>query len=96
MPTYDYECTKCNNIQEEFHGMKDEQEILCNECQSICKKKFSTGSSFVLKGSGWPSKEYKMKADMTRKNSRMKGISNERELAGDAVKNIDDLKNKVN
>ncbi len=96
MPTYDYKCTKCDNIQEEFHGISEEKEILCNECQSVCEKTFSTNTQFILKGSGWPSKEQKLKSDMTKKNNKMKGISKDRENAGEAVRNVDELKTKVN
>jgi len=95
MPTYDYKCTKCKNIQEEFHGISEEKEILCNKCQGKCKKIFSTGGNFILKGEGWSTKEYKIKTEMTKKNSKMKGISKDRERSGEAVKSLKELKNKV-
>ena len=58
MPTYDYECKKCKNIQEEFHGILEKKKIKCNECGSVCKMKFSSSGQFVLKGVVWPSKEH--------------------------------------
>ena len=96
MPTYDYKCTKCSNVQEEFHGISEEKEILCNRCQSICNKIFSTTSShFILKGEGWPSKEQRLKSDMAKKNTKMKDVSKERERNGEAIKSFKELKNKV-
>lgn len=33
MPAYDYQCTKCEHIQEETHPMKGSEEpIICSKC----------------------------------------------------------------
>jgi putative FmdB family regulatory protein len=43
MPTYNYQCEKCENIQEEFHRMSEKPEIICNKCKSKkINKCFST------------------------------------------------------
>jgi len=94
MPTYDYVCTKCESVQEEFHSIFVKQDILCNKCGSKCKRKISSGNGFILKGGDWPSKEMKLKSDMTKKSARMKDVSTDREKSGEAVKTIADLKNK--
>ena len=96
MPTYDYKCTVCDNVQEEFHSISSEPEIKCNECNSLCKKAMPTEMNFILKGSGWASKEMKFKKDMTKKNSRMKGVMKDREKSGEGVSSVDDLKKVKN
>lgn len=92
MPTYDYKCIECNNIQEQFLGIKEEKQILCNKCGSICERQFTPNASFVLKGSGWPTQEYRLKSQMLKKNSRMAGVSKEKDRYGESVRNISDLK----
>ena len=34
MPTYNYICEKCENIQEEYHMMSEDPKIKCNKCGS--------------------------------------------------------------
>lgn len=35
MPSYDYKCNSCGNVQEELHPMKGPEEpIICNACTS--------------------------------------------------------------
>ena len=94
MPTYDYQCTKCTSVQEEFHGISGEHQISCKACGSLCKKIFSLGCGFILKGDNWPSKEIKLKSQMMKKNSKMKKISNDKMKSGEAVNTLADLKNK--
>lgn len=35
---YDYECSKCNNIQEEVHGALERPYVHCNKCLELCIK----------------------------------------------------------
>ena len=91
MPTYDYHCDKCGNIQEEFHPMNATPEITCL-CGEKMKKIFSPPTTFILKGDGWPSKEITMKREMTSKNDGMKDKMIQRERSGEAVSSIKDLK----
>lgn len=55
MPTYDYECKECGNIQEVKHEMRINHKVLfCKECGSEnIRKVISGGSGFILKGTGW-------------------------------------------
>ena len=32
MPRYDYECEKCQHVQEEYHSMFDKPDIICGAC----------------------------------------------------------------
>ena len=34
MPNYDYQCSKCQHVQEEFHSMKETPVIVCAKCKS--------------------------------------------------------------
>lgn len=95
MPTYDYKCSECENIQEEFHGISQEPEIICEKCGSRCKMKFVGNTNFILKGDGWPSQESRIKQDLTNKNKKASVKTKEKEKAGEAVKNLGDLKKHV-
>lgn len=92
MPTYEYECTVCNNIQDKFHGMNEKIEIVCDSCGSICKKNFSTNGNFILKGADWPSQSFKLKDEMTKKNIKMKLKMVERESSGEGVTSLSNIK----
>jgi len=83
MPTYDYKCKSCENVQEEIHSLKDSPEIKCNKCGSVCEKTFSPSGNFVLKGSDFPSYNARMKQEMTAKNAKMKVRTDERLRAGE-------------
>jgi len=56
MPAYDYFCPECQKEKEVSHGMFEEVEVLCEECQCKMKKMVSGGSGTIFKGSGWFSK----------------------------------------
>jgi putative FmdB family regulatory protein len=87
MPTYDYHCLKCDNIQEELHPMNENVTIKCTKCGSDCKKLIS-GTSFTIKGESW-SNGPRMKKQMADKNEKMKNKMSERT---DGVRNIGELK----
>lgn len=67
MPTYDYECTKCGKRVEVFHGMTEEPQLQCEECQTPLRKLIGAGAGIIFKGSGfyctdYRSKDYQQKA----------------------------------
>lgn len=43
MPHYDYECSKCSHVQEEFHGMKETPKVKCQKCGSTKTHKIPSG-----------------------------------------------------
>ena len=48
MPTYEYQCTKCEHIQEEVHSMKDmPQETKCEKCGKKSVKIISRTSLII-------------------------------------------------
>jgi putative FmdB family regulatory protein len=61
MPTYSYECKKCSNIQDIFHGMNAAPRIKCETCGGACRKLLGTGSGIIFKGSGFYETDYKKK-----------------------------------
>lgn len=52
MPTYDYACSKCGHIQEEFHQMSEDLEVKCGDCDAIMKKTIHGGTGFNIKTGG--------------------------------------------
>lgn len=45
--TYDYSCSKCGHIQEEWHGMRERPMIHCDKCRGACVKLIGTGSQIM-------------------------------------------------
>lgn len=52
MPTYQYQCTKCDLIFEKVQSFKDEAWKECIECQAPVRKLFNN-VGVVFKGSGF-------------------------------------------
>jgi len=63
MPTYDYQCTKCDNKIEEFHGMNEYPIIKCHKCNSIMKRMIGKGAGVHFKGTGFYETDYKRKTE---------------------------------
>jgi len=57
MPVYEYQCTKCGQIEEAFQKISDSPLETCGHCKGSLKKLISH-SSFHLKGSGWYVTDY--------------------------------------
>lgn len=60
MPIYEYECTKCNKINEIIQKFSDEPLKNCPICGGELRKLISQ-SSFILKGNGWYVTDYARK-----------------------------------
>jgi putative FmdB family regulatory protein len=52
MPLYEYECTKCGEIEEAIQKFSDPPLTTCPHCSGKLNKLISQ-SSFHLKGTGW-------------------------------------------
>lgn len=63
MPTYDYECQKCGDVFEVFHGMSESPKVKCAKkgCGGTAKKQIGAGSGLIFKGSGFYITDYKNK-----------------------------------
>ena len=74
MPIYEYECTKCGNIEEALQKISDRPLKKCCHCSGKLHKLVSP-STFHLKGSGWYVTDYAKKssasASATNTNSKV-------------------------
>ena len=61
MPIYEYECTKCGEIEEVFQKFSDQPLKKCRHCSGKLHKLISQ-STFHLKGSGWYVTDYANKS----------------------------------
>lgn len=59
MPTYDYQCPKCDNLIEQFHGMTQSPRVKCPECGTRMKKLLGTGAGIIFKGEGFYTTDYR-------------------------------------
>ncbi len=60
MPTYDYKCADCGRLFEKFHGMNEQPQVICPECQSVnTARQASLGAGIVFKGAGFYVNDYK-------------------------------------
>ena len=57
MPLYEYECTKCGEIEEALQRFSDKPLIKCKHCSGRLHKLISQ-STFHLKGTGWYVTDY--------------------------------------
>ena len=54
MPTYDYKCTKCGDVIEQFHAMTGQPKIKkCPSCGANLKKQIGAGAGIIFKGDGF-------------------------------------------
>ncbi len=60
MPTYEYECTKCEYVFEKFQSMTDEPVKRCPQCRCKVRRLFGTGAGFVFKGSPVSETDYRL------------------------------------
>ena len=61
MPIYEYECSKCGEIEEIFQKFSDKPLKKCRHCSGKLNKLISQ-STFHLKGSGWYVTDYANKS----------------------------------
>jgi len=68
-------------------------DIACSVCDNVCEKIFSANGNFILKGDDWPSHNFRMKGEMTKKNTDLKSKMVERERSGEGITKMADIKN---
>ncbi len=61
MPTYDYQCEKCNRTFEVFQSMKDPHLTQCTQegCDGNIRRLLGTGAGLIFKGSGFYITDYR-------------------------------------
>jgi len=59
MPTYSYQCTKCEAVHEVYHGMSAEPEIRCEDCGAETRRLMGSGAGILFRGTGFYETDYK-------------------------------------
>lgn len=59
MPTYEYECAKCEHHFELFQSMRDEPVKKCPKCAGRVKRLLGTGAGVIFKGGGFYQTDYR-------------------------------------
>ena len=90
MPTYDYECEKCNQTFEVFQKMTDEKLKECPTCGGSVTRLIGTGAGLVFKGSGFYETDFKKKKGEAPKETKT-SVPKESAQSSSSV----DLKNKT-
>lgn len=61
MPTYSYQCKRCEHTQDVFHSMSATPRMKCEACGGPCVRLLGTGAGIIFKGSGFYETDYKNK-----------------------------------
>ena len=64
MPTYEYQCKKCDYVFEQFQSIKDAPLKKCPKCKGAVRRLIGTGAGIIFKGSGFYETDYKKKASV--------------------------------
>jgi len=61
MPTYDYQCEKCEKIYEVFQSMNDKKLTKCpsKSCGGKVQRLLGVGAGVIFKGSGFYETDYR-------------------------------------
>ena len=59
MPTYEYECQKCQHHFEVVQSMRDAPKRTCPKCRGRVKRLLGTGAGLIFKGSGFYITDYR-------------------------------------
>jgi putative FmdB family regulatory protein len=59
MPTYEYECTKCRYVFEEFQSITADPLSECPKCGKAVRRLIGAGMGIIFKGSGFYTTDYK-------------------------------------
>jgi putative FmdB family regulatory protein len=59
MPTYEYQCKKCNYRFEEFQNIMEQPLSRCPQCGGRVQRLIGTGAGFLFKGSGFYATDYR-------------------------------------
>ncbi len=61
MPTYSYQCKRCDHTQDLFHPMSASPRVKCEMCGGPCQRLIGKGAGIIFKGSGFYETDYKQK-----------------------------------
>ncbi len=72
MPTYEYQCTKCDHQFDYFQSMNDAPLKKCPKCKSKVERLISGGTGLIFKGSGFYINDYARSEDYKKKSKEEK------------------------
>ena len=84
MPTYEYECVKCEHRFEVFQSMKEPPRKRCPKCRGKLRRLLSGGAGMIFKGSGFYATDYRSQSYKDQKKNE----------SGDKAKPKDEAKGK--
>jgi putative FmdB family regulatory protein len=82
MPTYEYECLKCQHRFEKFQGIKDKPLEVCPRCGGKLKRLIGTGVGIIFKGKGFYHTDYKKTSGGEGIKDKGKGVNGKPEDKG--------------
>lgn len=59
MPTYEYECKKCNRVFDVFQSITDKPLQKCPKCKCPVRRLIGRGAGIIFKGSGFYQTDYR-------------------------------------
>ncbi len=62
MPTYEYQCQKCQRRLEKYQSITARPLTKCPTCAGRLKRLMGSGSGFLFKGSGFYTTDYRSKS----------------------------------
>ena len=75
MPTYEYQCTKCDHRFDYFQSMNDAPLKKCPTCKGKVERLISGGTGLIFKGSGFYINDYARSEDYKKKSKEEKTSS---------------------
>ena len=75
MPTYEYECTKCGYVFEEFQSITADPLSECPKCGHAIRRLISAGLGIIFKGSGFYTTDNKKGSPVKSSGSESKSTS---------------------
>jgi len=83
MPTYTYECCRCGERKELFHGVNEEPDVFCEKCGGRMRRLIGAGAGLIFKGDGFYATDYAGKGRTAHRRQK-KDKKNVSEKSGDA------------
>jgi putative FmdB family regulatory protein len=81
MPTYEYECTRCGLVTEEFKSMSAPRRQRCPACRGKVERLLSGGAGILFKGSGFYVTDSRAKNDTAKSDTPAAGTGTKAEAA---------------
>jgi putative FmdB family regulatory protein len=84
LPTYRYECNRCDAIQEYFQSMSEKPKRKCPECGGKLTRLIGGGGGVILKGSGFYTTDYRSEGYKSEAKKDSEAAKPKAESKGDA------------